>query len=80
MKNLYNNQLKYLSFHTKINNVPVACQGIAFSSVSYSSMASHIISRPSLLKNTNLLNLTKHKYGLINMYTHFSTNTLTEGN
>ena len=72
MKNPYNNQLKYFSFNKKINSVTVTCRGIAFSSLSCSSMASRIISRPSLVQNKKILNFTTNKYGLINSHTHFS--------
>jgi len=104
MKNLFNNQLKYLSFHK--NTLPLASLtlkvmatststtcvhlhlhlfgrlryifvGIAYPSVSYSSIGHQIINRSSrrLVINQNIIKFTKNKYGLINSHTPFSTST-----
>jgi len=68
MKNLFNNQLKYLSFHQ--NTVR------SYSSLSSSSRANQRIIRSSLslVINKDILNLTKERHFLINL--HAQTQTL----
>nr|YP_010555454.1 ribosomal protein S3 [Ramaria cf. rubripermanens]UYR22203.1 ribosomal protein S3 [Ramaria cf. rubripermanens] len=60
MKNLFNNQLKYLSF----NKYTVR----SYSSLSSSSRANQIISWSSLVTNKNILSVTKEKHVLTNLY------------
>jgi hypothetical protein len=68
MNNLFNNQLKILSFH-KNTCLPQNTEMITHSSVTNSSLDTNIISRSSLVINKNVLNLTKNKYGLI--FSHY---------